>query len=434
MKTISQYQEDIKVLVDRVGGIKAKATGENRDLTADEVTYIKEVNDQIRKLKDMSDTLQDTEILNTSLESPSPAATVEKKRPAMTATMKNKEKFSSLGEQFAAIMHASRPGGHTDPRLFNAATGLGETVPSDGGFLVQTDFSNELLSQVYETGVLAPRCRRMQISGNSNSIKINGVDETSRASTRFGGVLGYWKDEAGLKTASKPKFRQIELNLKKLIGLCYATDELLQDATALESFIRKAFPAEFGFLLDDAIINGTGSGQPLGILNAGSLVSVTKEAGQKADTVVWENVVKMYARLFAQSRTNAVWFINQNVEPQLMQMSMAVGTGGVPVYMPAGGATAAPYATLFGRPVIAIEQCQTLGDKGDIIFADLGGYILAEKGGIQADMSIHVQFIYDESVFRFVMRVDGQPERASALTPYKGSDSLSHFVTLDARA
>ena len=118
-------------------------------------------------------------------------------------------------------------------------------------------------------------------------------------------------------------------------------------------------------------------------------------------------------------------------------MSLSVGTGGVPIYMPAGGLSQAPYATLFGRPVIAIEQAATLGTQGDIIYADLsGGYILAEKGGIQSDMSIHVQFIYDESVFRFVLRVDGQPVRASALTPYKGGSSYtqSHFIALDTRS
>lgn len=433
MKTTTQYKKDIKDAMDLVSAITAKAATENRDLTVDEVSAINDINAKIKTTQEMVSALEDSEILSAAMNAPATPVTVEK-RPALSIQVMDKEKFKTIGEQMFAVMKAGMPGGHADPRLFNAATGLGESVPSDGGFLVQQDFSNELLEQVYQTGVLAPRCRRMQISGNSNSIKINGVDETSRASTRFGGVVGYWKDEAALKVASKPKFRQIELNLKKLIGLCYATDELLQDATALESFIRRAFPSEFGFLLDDAIINGTGAGQPLGILNAGCLVSVTKEAGQKADTLVWENVVKMYSRLFAQSRNNAVWFVNQNVEPQLMQMAMAVGTGGVPVYMPAGGASQSPYATLFGRPVIAIEQCQTLGDKGDIIFADLGGYILAEKGGIQSDMSIHVQFLYDESVFRFVMRVDGQPERASALTPYKGSDTLSHFVTLDARA
>jgi HK97 family phage major capsid protein len=70
------------------------------------------------------------------------------------------------------------------------------------------------------------------------------------------------------------------------------------------------------------------------LLNSGCLVSVGKETGQAAATVVAENVVKMYSRMFAQSRPNAVWLINQNIEPQLFTMSLAVGTGGVPIYMP----------------------------------------------------------------------------------------------------
>lgn len=117
-------------------------------------------------------------------------------------------------------------------------------------------------------------------------------------------------------------------------------------------------------------------------------------------------------------------------------MSLAVGAGGSSVYMPAGGLSGQPYATLLGLPVIAIEQASALGDAGDIILADFqDGYILAEKGGIQTDMSIHVQFLYDESIFRFVLRVDGQPVRASALTPYKGGsgNTQSHFITLAAR-
>ena len=435
MKTISQYREDIKALMKRVDDLKAKATAENRNLTADEVAYMKEVNAEIANLSDMVKTLEESESLHASINDAPRPQTVEKKPLTSSGIeVKDKERFKTIGDQMFAVMRAGQPGGHVDPRLFNA-TGLNETTPSDGGFLVQSDFSNELLQEVFKTGILAPRCRRIQISGNANSIKINGVDETSRASTRSGGIIGYWKDEAAQKTASKPKFRQIELNLKKLIGLCYATDELLQDASALEAFIKQAFVSEFGFLLDDAIVNGTGAGQPLGILNAGCLVSQAAETGQKAATVVAENVIKMWSRLFAQSRPNAVWLINQNIEPQLFTMSLAVGTGGVPIYMPAGGLSGQPYGTLFGRPVIAIEQCATLGTVGDIILADMGGYILAEKGSIQSDMSIHVQFVYDESVFRFVMRVDGQPVRASALTPYKGGANYtqSHFVALQSR-
>jgi HK97 family phage major capsid protein len=437
MKTIEQYKEDCKALSERIAAVKAKAENENRDLVTDEVTYLQEVNDEIKKISSMVATLEDVDNTHAKLTAiPEPKTIPKASGIVVVDTNKSKERFMSLGEQLVATVCAGSPSGRIDPRLFTAAaSGLNETTPSDGGFLVQTDFSSTLLEQVFETGIIAPLTNRIPISGPSNGIKMNGVDETSRASTRSGGVLGYWLDEAGQKTPSKPKFRQIELTLHKLIGLCYATDELLLDATALEAFIRKAFAAEFGFLLDDAIIRGTGAGMPLGILNSGSLVTIAKEAGQAADTVMWENIVKMYSRIFPQSRQNALWYINQQVETQLMNMSMPVGTGGVPVYMPAGGASAAPYATLFGRPVVPIEQGSALGDVGDIIFADPSGYILGEKGGIESAMSIHVRFNYDESVFRFVMRVDGQPERATPLTPYKGGSgaTLSHFVTLAAR-
>ena len=202
---------------------------------------------------------------------------------------RDKDRFHSFGQRLAAVMRAGIPGGTVDPRLFNitnAASGLAESVQADGGFLVQQDFTSTLLQDVFTTGVLASRCRRIPISGNANSVKINGVDETSRASTRYGGILGYWLDEAAEKQKSKPTFRQIQLNLHKLVGLCYATDELLADASALEAFIRQAFVGEFGFLIDDAIVNGDGVGKPLGILASGCLVSVAKETGQLADTVV----------------------------------------------------------------------------------------------------------------------------------------------------
>ena len=438
MKTITQYKSDIKNLMSKIAEFDATAVAENRDLTDSEILIKNEMLDTVEEINKMVQTLERQERVQNFLETPQRHTVESGKKTTYEVgeDRSKKDKFNSFGEQMAAIMRAGLPGGNVDPRLFNAATGANETVPSDGGFLVQTDFSSEILKQVFETSVIASRVRRIPISGNANSIKINGLDETSRATgSRYGGIRGYWADEAEEKTASKPKFRKIELSLKKLVGLCYATDELLEDASALEGVIRQGFVSEFGFLLDDAIINGTGAGQPLGVMNAGCLVSVAKETGQDADTLVFENIVKMYSRLFATSRQNAVWLINQNVEPQLFQMSMSVGTGGVPVYMPAGGISGQPYSTLFGRPVLPIEQCQTLGDKGDIILADLPqGYILAEKGGMKSDMSIHVRFIYDESVFRFVMRVDGQPVRAAALTPFKGSDTQSHFVTLNARS
>ncbi len=418
----SKHIENIRKLSEKMTAIQAKAMQEGRALTAKEAGWVAECEDAI-----------DAERKHLPANSPLTMQGFGGSRGLPSSS----GPFPSLGEQFQAIAKAGIPGGQVDPRLYNAATGLSETVPSDGGFLVQTDFSNEILQASFEVGKLAKLCRRIPISGNSNGIKIPGLDETSRAAgSRHGGVLSYWKDEASQLTASKPKFRQIELSLKKNVSLIYTTDELLQDSTALEAYIRKVAADEIAFQTDDAIVNGTGAGMPLGILNGGALVTISKETGQAADTVILENIVKMWSRMLGSSRSNAVWLINQNVEPQLYTMSLSVGTGGAPVFLPGGGASAAPYMTLFGRPVIPCEQCASLGDAGDIILADFSnGYIMAEKGGIQAAMSIHVKFDYDESVFRFVIRMDGQPVLAAPVTPYKGGSSYtqSHFVTLEAR-
>ena len=147
--------------------------------------------------------------------------------------------------------------------------------------------SNSLLRNVWDNSAVLSRINKTTLTGNKNSMAFNGFDETSRATgSRFGGIRAYWKGEADLKTASKPKFRQVELNLNKLIGLAYTTDELLDDAPALANAISMGFRAEFDFQLVDSVLNGSGAGQPLGINNAGSVISVAKETGQAADTVV----------------------------------------------------------------------------------------------------------------------------------------------------
>ena len=354
----------------------------------------------------------------------------EKPEVKPTPAKDNEKRFASFGEQLMAAYRAAMPGGKVDERLSTrAASGLNETTPSDGGFLVQQDFVTELLKRTYETGILASKVKKIPISTNANGMKINAIDEDSRANgSRWGGVQTYWEGEADEITASKPKFRQMELSLKKLTGLCYATDELLQDAAALEAVIRQAFAEEFGFKIDDAILSGSGEGEPLGILNSGAIVTVAKEASQ-TDTITVENLIKMWNRLWSRSRANAVWYINQELEPYLYTLKI----GDKPVYIPAGGLSEKPYGTLFGRPVVPIEQCSAAGEVGDIILADIGQYLLIDKGGIKSASSIHVRFRYDENVFRFIYRVDGKPIWTKPLTPYKGSATVSPFVTLAKR-
>jgi len=360
---------------------------------------------------------------------------ITKKAFDATATKEDDDmKFKSLGEQLQAIYKAGIAGGETDIRL-KAVSGMSEGVSSDGGFLLQPEYSNELLTIAHDKSLLFGKCKKVPIGPNSNSLVLNGIDEKSRGNgSRWGGIQVYWADEAGTATAKKPKFRQMTLKLKKLIGAAYATDELMQDTTALASVLSQAFSEEFAWKVDDGIIAGTGAGQMYGILNSPALISQAKETAQLADTVVFENIINMWNRMPAYLRAKAEWYVNQDVEPQLMQMFISAGLGGVPVYMPANGIVGAPpTGALMGRPVNAIEQCPALGDLGDIMLLALSEYLVIDKGSMGADTSIHVKFLEGEQTFRFTYRVDGQPLWHSAQTAAKGTTTRSPYVALAAR-
>lgn len=355
-----------------------------------------------------------------------------------------KRGFKSFGDFAMDVMQAYIPG-HGGPseslmKISAAATGLNVAQGSQGGYLVPPSFSQMIwdgMSQMPEN--LMQYTDTHPIPLGTGSIVFNASAETSRVTgSRFGGLRAYWLAEAQQKTASSPRFRQLELKPHKLAVLIYVTDELLANAPTLESFLRRAASEEIMWMVNDAIINGSGAGQPLGIMNSDALITVAKENNQTADTVTLTNVNDMYARLLTRARAGAAWYINQDVEAQLEGLNVAVGTGGFPVYLPTPSGfptiTEAPNNRLKGRPVRTVEYMQTVGDKGDVLLADLGYYALGVQGGVQEAMSIHLRFDYDETCFRFVFMVDGQPWVNSPITPARGANTLSPFVTLAARA
>ena len=335
-----------------------------------------------------------------------------------------------MGEWLQYVRAVGDPGSGLSTR----AAGQNESVPSEGGFMVSSDFSTSLLGDVFGTSQIAPLVRRMTISTGANGIDLPMIDETSRVDgSRHGGAAANWIGEGSQITSSKVKFRNVAMKLKKLASVYYCTDEILEDAPMLAAALRGFYASEIAFSLDDAIINGTGAGQPLGILNSSALVTVSKEAGQVADSITFENLIKMWSRMWPRGRTNAVWLTGPNVETQLYQLSLAIGTAGQPVFMPSGGASMAPYASLFGRPIIPCEQCPKLGDAGDILLIDPSQYVLVDKGSVNEASSIGIRFEYGETAFRAVYRCDGAPTWASAVTQHSSTDTVSPFVCIEAR-
>ena len=307
--------------------------------------------------------------------------------------------------------------------------------PEQGGYLVPEEFSATLLERGFTNSNFISRCTKVPMQ--TNQVGMPFQEDFTHTSYLHGAMMAYWKDELALKTATKPKFGKVTLKLQKLILLVYSSDELLEDSVvSMEPLLRKKAGDVFGWKIDESVIRGSGAGQPLGILGAPALVTQDKEAGQKADTIVYENIVKMWSRMHPRNLANAVWVANSNTFPQIATMSLVVGTGGAPVYLPATGAAGAPFGTLFGKPIIFSEHCTTLGSLGDIFLIDFSEYLVGQKRGagkgVQYAKSIHIQFLYDQTAFRFVMRMDGQPWWPAVFTPIRG-DTQSPYVTLQAR-
>ncbi len=308
--------------------------------------------------------------------------------------------------------------------------------PEQGGYLVPTEFANQLFMTGIEQSNFFSRATKIPMA--KNSIDIPYIQDSDHSSGYvYSSVLLYWLDELGAKIASKPKFGKVNLRLNKLIGMAFASDELLEDsAVSIQPLLTDVFSRAFTWTLDNVALNGSGAGQPRGILSDPALITVSKESGQAATTIEAENIIKMYARMWPEGQRNAVWVANPDTFKELATMSLAVGTGGAPVYLPANGLSGKPYDTLMGKPLIFSEHAQSLGTLGDIFYIDWTQYLVGQKagrGGVSFATSIHLKFDYDQTAFRWVMRIDGQGWWPSTITPRYSSDTISPFVVLEAR-
>jgi HK97 family phage major capsid protein len=441
-----QYSEKVA----RMEALAESAKKENRGLSEDEG---KEFDSLEAEVKNVKRNMERAEILAKEQEERSKSTT----EPVSITVTRNEHEdeegnpkvWRSFGEQMQAIIqveknpHSSRSNElrskiEITNKMMRAATGMNEAVAADGGVFVQKDFAQELVDNGYQEAPFASKVRRLPLSTAANGIKVPYVDETSRADgSRAGGIQMYWEGEADDITATKPKFGLMELNTKKIVGAAYLTEEIIADAPFLGAWVSQAFQQELAFKLDDAFINGNGAGKPLGILQNGALVTQNKESGQTNGTIVAGNLAKAFSRLLKRNRGSAIWLYNQGCESQLMTLALTIGSNSYPVLI-MGGVTGnvreeIPVDRILGRAAYASEHCAALGTAGDIIFTDPLSYVVVDKGGPKSAVSVHVRFLQDEQVLKFTYRVDGQPLRRSALTPFKGSDSLSTTVVVQTR-
>jgi HK97 family phage major capsid protein len=429
----------LRELLNAQNALINKALKENRALTDEENAEVERLEGEIeacRKRIELEAKLKKNTDEEEEIEKEEKTPVTDKIFAQPKASSTGIRPFKNFVEQLKAVKDAATSG-RVDERLAklntefkNAALGMNEGVDSDGGFAVQGDFAGMLMETAATAGNILPLVDSYSISGGANRVEWNDLDETDVSTTVFGGVQVYWAAEAAAVNASAPKLVERELKLEKLMGFAYDTYELNADSSFVDGLYTKAFTVGIQRTLEAAIIAGNGVGKPLGFQAGNNAVSVAKESGQSAATILWENIVKMYNR--ALNKQKGIWLMHPDCSEQLDFMAFPLGVGGVPVYLQASAVGSVP--SLKGRPIVESDHCAALGTVGDINFVDLSEYLLIYKGGIDMATSMHVQFLTAQNCFRFIFRANGMPKKRSSLTIKNSSNTRSSFVTLATRS
>lgn len=448
--TMEQLHEKLGDLANQAKVIENTADADKRSMTAEEIEQVSHITAAFKEIEREIEARTSRAEMEAKITAPQRRVTQpsdvevdnaprppserdhEERRPHITGgyqvgAAKGSFGFRSLGEWATAARRTFL--GRPDQRIVNAPASFGsEGTNADGGYAVPPDFRDRIMKAVAGEQSLLARTDQQVTSSNRLTVP---VDNSTPWQTS-GGVTAEWTAEAADKALSKPALGQLNVQVNKLAALVPLTDELLEDVPALTNWLYSKIPEKFTSKINNAIVDGDGTGKPLGLLQSGAKITVAAVSGQGAGTIVAKNIMAMWARLYAPYRDTAIWIVNQDAEGQLQQLVMPGTNPSFPAYMPPGGFSDSPFAKLFGRPIVAVEAAKALGTEGDIILTDPKQYLSVLKaGGMKSDVSIHLYFQADVTAFRFVLRIGGQPYLSAPISRQNGSNTLSSIVTLN---
>lgn len=344
-----------------------------------------------------------------------------------------KNGFRYFGEFAKAVNKAAF--GEMDTRLKAGAGSLNENVNADGSYVVPTDYASQIFTLILGEDQLINQTTMLKTQTAHVKLPIDNLTTIGTYP-----INGSWVSVDG-STASATgagSFGQLSFDLHSYYSLVTATNELLEDNNVLlGDYLVKMAARDLDYKINRSIIQGM-TNAATGIIGHAATVNVTADSGDEYVSGVGisykdiTNMVSHFLRTPFATSDSCVWLMNYSVLPQIYRLK---DDSGQLIYFPRGGQANTPYPTLFGMRVVPTWHCKALGTPGDIVLADLKGYVTVTKAsGVQAAESMHLYFDKNTMAYRFVFRMDGKPGLAAPYTLPDGSSfQISPFVTLSTR-
>jgi len=399
----------------------------------DELSELAKTGDNAERMEELKGEIRS---LDSRLEAFDIADAAKKDLKTFTPDIKKADRsiFEVLGgpatnRTWAGMFNQGRPLEVNEEEIRAFRASMVEGVPSTGGFSIPEPLAAQWLDDSLPSEIIRPRA--MVWPMESATRKVPGWDTSSQAGgVLFGGFKMEIIPEEGPGTKQTGKLRVITLAAVKGGIFVDMSNELLEDGFGMDAQLDRAMKTSIGYGLDSFFINGNGAGQPLGIRNCNSRITIAKEVGQRAKTILWENLSKMYAAMYPEGQQRAVWIANSTAIVQLLTLSIAIGTSGsyVPVMTESNG-----QFKILGRPVIFTSHMPAVGAADDIMFTDLTQYVIGMRRDIRLEKSNIPGWTNDLMSYRALLRFDGQDSWGSPIYPEHG-DPMSWAVGLAERA
>jgi HK97 family phage major capsid protein len=305
------------------------------------------------------------------------------------------------------------------------------------GYLVRPEFQADVFRIESETDIFVG-LREIPM-GNSVELRYPALDQYStttptRTSNLFGGVLLYRKPEDAARTEVDAKISEIIFKVTDLTGMTKVSRDLLADSFIdLNGYLQGLFREAFGWRRDWDFFNGTGVGEPQGILTAAATINGGGVSGNAtrvtSGKIRYEDLAWMISVIWPPARQGAYWIVNAQAASQLQAIQATSPSGFVyqpntmvsQAMMPSIYSKGVWDGVLMGFPVKLSEKVPALNTTGDITFFSPRYYGEATRAGLEVGLTEHRYWELDQVGIRWKLRNDGQPMMKKSIVGADGN-------------
>lgn len=288
-----------------------------------------------------------------------------------------------FGEKFADVM------GHKALPMVSSSN-------QQGGYLIQAELQKRIDTVPTEQPHILPRATIYPVK--SGSLLIPKLVQTD--ANEYGAMAAAWTSEGAEKNETEVAFDQEEIDCHELSAWTQLSHRLIaRTPMDLVRFISNLAKDCLNGTLDTAFISGSGTGQPLGIINTTGIRTVARAV---AGSVGYADLVGLKHEVLPQHRTSAEFMTNDDV---LEALELTVDSNNKPLFNSSTGTGI--HDRLVGKPYVATVRQPTLGSDGDIAFGSFKEYIVGMEEQIVVRRSDDYDFVKNVGTFAFYLVVGG---------------------------